>query len=119
MADKLVHWEIVGPDADAMKEFYGELFGWDFQSPPGFGDYHMTVADQTGLGGAVGKGNEEMSSYVTLYIEVPDITARLAAIEAAGGKTVMPRTEVGDMVTFGMFIDPAGNLIGLVESAGE
>ncbi|MFH2072891.1 MAG: VOC family protein, partial [Actinomycetota bacterium] len=103
----------------ALKEFYGDLFGWEFQSPPGYGDYHMVAADQAGLGGAVGKGHEAMPNYVTIYIEVPDITARLVEIEAAGGKTVMERTEVGDMVTIGMFVDPAGNVIGLVESAGE
>lgn len=117
MANKLVHWEIVGPDGDELKAFYGNLFGWSYESPPGFDDYHMVAAEQAGLGGAVGKGSDEMPNYVTLYIEVPDITAHLSRIEAAGGRTLMPRTVIPDTVTIGMFTDPSGNVIGLVESA--
>ena len=58
-----------------------------------------------------------MPNYVTLYIEVPDIDAHLIKIEAAGGKTVTPRTVIPDTVTFTMFADPAGNMVGLVEAA--
>ena len=119
MASKLVHWEICGPDAGALREFYGSLFGWDFRTPPGFGDYHMTSAEQTGLGGAIGESNPEgvpMPAYVALYAEVDDIDAHLARIEAAGGVTLVPRTEIPGMVTYAMFRDPAGNVMGLVES---
>jgi hypothetical protein len=122
MASKLVHWEICGPDAGALKEFYGDLFGWEFESPEGFGGYHMTSAEQTGLGGAVGEVNPsdtDLTAYVTVYLEVADIDAHLARIEAAGGRTVKPRTVIPGMVTYAMFGDPGGNLIGLVESAGE
>jgi len=114
MASNLVHFEIMGPDGDASKAFYGDLFGWGFDSPEGFGDYHLTAAGG-GLGGAVGKGSDEMPSYVTVYLQVPDIDAHLEEIGAAGGRTIQPRTEIPDMVTFALLADPAGNVIGLVE----
>ncbi|MCB2223358.1 MAG: VOC family protein [Actinobacteria bacterium] len=115
MASKIVHWEIIGPDGDAMKAFYGDLFGWEFESPEGFGGYHLVGDDQSSIGGAVGAGSDEMPSYVTLYLSVPDIDAHLARIEAAGGSIVMPRTTIPGMVTYATFRDPAGNLVGLVE----
>ena len=118
MASKLVHWEISGPDAGALKEFYGGLFGWEFQSPPGFEDYHMTSGEQTGLGGAVGKGSDAMPHYVTMYLEVADVDAHLAKIQEAGGAVVAPKTVVPEMVTFALFSDPAGNVMGLVEADG-
>lgn len=33
-----------------------------------------------------------------------------------GGKTVVPVTEIPDMVTFAQFADPEGNVVGLVKS---
>ena len=116
MPAKIVHWEIMGPDGDAMKAFYGDLFDWEFQSTDNFPDYHMT-GEGVGVGGAVGKGSDEMPNYVAIYLEVDDIDTHLARIEAAGGKTVMPRTVIPDTVTFAMFADPAGNMVGLVEAA--
>ena len=116
MAARIVHWEIMGPDGDAMKAFYGGLFEWEFQSTDTFPDYHMT-GEEIGVGGAVGKGSDEMPSYVALYLEVDDIDSHLTRIEAAGDKTVMPRTVIPDLVTFAMFADPAGNMVGLVEAA--
>jgi predicted enzyme related to lactoylglutathione lyase len=115
MASKLVHWEIMGPNATALTSFYGDLFGWEFDSPPGFGDYHLVSDEQAGIGGAVGKGDEQMPNYVTLYLAVPDINAHLARIESHGGKTLVPRTVIPDTVIFAMFSDPAGNVVGLVE----
>jgi hypothetical protein len=52
---------------------------------------------------------------VTFYVEVPDIKASLATIEAAGGKTIMPREVLPGMITLAIFTDPHGNVIGLVE----
>ena len=119
---KIVHWELMGPDASALNSFYHKLFGWKGEEVPGFGGYTMVPADDTGLAGAIGAGNEHMPSYQVMYIEVDSIDEHLAKAEAGGAKTAVPRTVVPGMVTFGMFHDPAGNLVGLVEAetpAGE
>ena len=118
----IVHWEIMGADADAQKEFYGNIFDWEFNAPEGFGEYYMVSEEGEGVGGAVGKGGDEMPIYSAIYVEVDSIDESLAAIEANGGSIVMPRTELPGTVTFAMFNDPAGNLVGLVEAetpAGE
>jgi uncharacterized protein len=39
----------------------------------------------------------------------------LTKVGAAGGSTLLPRTEVPDVVTLALFRDPAGNTVGLVE----
>jgi predicted enzyme related to lactoylglutathione lyase len=119
---KIVHWELMGPDASALNSFYHELFGWKGEEVPGFGGYTMVPADDTGVAGAIGAGNEHMPSYQAMYVEVVSVDEHLAKAEAGGAKTVVPRTVVPGMVTFGMFHDPAGNLVGLVEAetpAGE
>ena len=54
-----------------------------------------------------------------IYIEVDDLQAYLSKIEQAGGKTIMPPTEVLNMATIAMFSDPDGIRIGLVKAAAE
>lgn len=111
----IVHFELMGPDGNAQKAFYGGIFDWEFQSAEGFEGYHLVSTGEGNIGGAVGQGSEEMPSYVTFYVQVGSIDAVLAQVEAAGGATVAPRTEIPGTVTFGLFTDPAGNLVGLVE----
>jgi predicted enzyme related to lactoylglutathione lyase len=53
--------------------------------------------------------------WVTFYVETPDVTASLAEAERLGGRVVMPRTALPD-VTLGVFEDPEGHAIGLVEA---
>lgn len=115
MTHRIVHWELMGSDGEELAAFYRNLFGWSGESPSGFDHYDMIPAEQAGVGGAVGQGSAEMPNYLTMYVEVDRIDDYLARIEASGGRTVMPRTVLPGMVTFAMFTDPAGNLMGLVE----
>jgi predicted enzyme related to lactoylglutathione lyase len=116
MSNKIVHFEIMGPDGEALTNFYAGLFDWEPQAVPGFDGYNLVASEQSGLGGAVGKGSDEMPNYVTIYIEVDSIDDHLSRIDAAGGSTLMPRTEIPGTVTFAVFADPAGNVVGLVET---
>ncbi len=116
MANKIVHWELMGPDGEQLKGFYDELFGWETEAVPGFDEYHMVSGDKAGVGGAVGKGNEHMPQYQAMYVEVDDIDKYLAKVGERGGATAVPRTVIPNTVTFALFTDPAGNLVGLVES---
>lgn len=114
-ANPIVHWELMGADGGAQKAFYESIFDWKLSSPEGFENYHITEGDEMGVNGGIGQGSEQMPSYQAIYVQVDDINAKLGEVEAAGGTTVMPRTEIPEVVTFALFNDPAGNLVGLVE----
>lgn len=114
--NQIVHWELMGPNGDEQKNFYSAIFDWEFVTPDGFDNYHMTQGDDMSVNGAIGKGSEERPTYQCIYVEVDDIDAKLSQIESIGGETVLPRTEIPEMVTYAMFNDPAGNLVGLVEA---
>jgi predicted enzyme related to lactoylglutathione lyase len=115
MGNPIVHFEFMGPDGDAQKEFYSNIFDWKLTAVEGYGGYFLTETGEGQLAGAIGQGSEEMSHYVTVYVQVDGIDATLEKIEEAGGKTLLPRTEIPDMVTYALFSDPAGNMVGLVE----
>lgn len=114
-AKPIVHFEIMGADGGALKDFYSTLFEWKLEAFDGVSDYYTTDGGESGVGGAVGQGNENMPNYLTVYIQVDDIDSCLARVGDAGGSTVLPRTEIPDVVTFALFSDPAGNTVGLVE----
>ena len=112
----IVHFELMGPDAEVLSRFYRTMFGWKAEAAPGLEDYLMVPADDAGVGGAIGQGDEHMPSYQAIYVQVDSVDEHLARAEAAGGTVVVPRTVVPGMVSFGMFRDPAWNLIGLAEA---
>jgi len=47
------------------------------------------------------------------YIQVEDITETLKRIEEAGGKTVLPKTSIGEPGYIAIFSDPCGARMGL------
>jgi uncharacterized protein len=116
MSAPVVHFEILGKDGEKMKSFYKEVFSWEIDSnnPQNYG--MVKPANNKSIGGGVGAAEEGTPGHAIFYVEVPDTDASLKQIEALGGKTVVPTTTIPDMVTFAMFQDPEGNIIGLVQS---
>jgi uncharacterized protein len=75
------------------------------------------VVDTKGSGINGGIGPSRGPNQVTFYVEVEDLPATIARIEAAGGKIVVPITEIAGTVSFAQFADPDGNVVGLLESS--
>lgn len=122
MAAPVVHFEIMGKDGLKLQKFYGDLFGWKIQNMAEMGNYGMTETgargDSSGKGsidGGVGGTQPDAPGYVTIYIQVDDIDAYLKKIVSKGGKTIMPKTEIPNVVTFAQFADIEGNVVGLVQ----
>lgn len=113
MGAPVVHWEINAKDAKKLHKFYGELFGWkiDTNNPMNYG--MVETGGKSGINGGIGQA--QGGNFVTFYIEVDDIDAYLKKVEKLGGKTVVPKTEIPNIVTFALFTDPEGNNIGLVK----
>ena len=101
-----VWYELLCDDADAAARFYGEVIGWQVADS---GDVATTVMPP--LTGTIGQGVAE----VIVYVGVADIAATLQKVVANGGSIRYPRFEVPGRVVLGVFTDPAGNSVGLVE----
>lgn len=116
MPAPVVHFEIMGKDVKKLQNFYKEVFEWSIMTnnPINYGLVEAT--DEKGIGGGITSPKENEDNYVTVYIEVDDLQEYLDKINIAGGKTVVPVTEIPGMVTFAMFLDPEGNKIGLLKS---
>lgn len=122
MGQPVVHFEVIGKDADRLQSYYGELFGWQFDAdnPMNYGMVPRegnVNAEGIGIGGGVGGGMEGYEGHVTFYVEVPDIEAALQKAESLGGKRMMgPDSPPGSQVEIGLFSDPEGHVVGVVRS---
>ena len=113
MGQPVAHVEVVGKDADALRTFFGEMFGWKFSEPMGPTDYSV-LEDQEGVGGGVGAGPEGYPGHVTFYVQVADVGSALEKAESLGGTRMMGPDEVpGVGIVIGLFSDPEGHVIGL------
>jgi predicted enzyme related to lactoylglutathione lyase len=121
MGQPVVHFEVIGRDGAALRSFYSALFGWeiDADNPMSYGivprDGNVS-ADGVGIGGGVGQSPEGYSGHVTFYVEVPDVEAALATAESLGGSRMMGPDEVMEGLVIGLFNDPEGHTIGVVET---
>jgi predicted enzyme related to lactoylglutathione lyase len=124
MGQPVVHFEVVGKDVKKLRDFYAELAGWSFDdSPPGGPtEYYVvpregnTNSEGAGIGGGVGAGPEGYEGHVTFYIEVPDVGAALDQAEELGGTKMMGPDTPMEGLTIGLFTDPEGHTIGLVQA---
>ena len=115
MTHPVMWFEVLGTDGGKLRQFYGNLFGWTFDvvEPINYGV--AATGDARGIMGGVGEAKPGTRSWVTFYTETPDVNASLEKAKALGGKVVMPRTVTPD-VTMGIFEDPEGHVLGLVET---
>ena len=126
MAARVVHFEIPFDDGERALAFYRGVFDWDIQEMPDL-SYNMVSTGPSGDTGPtepgyIGGGMLAREAPVTapvLVIQVDDIDATLAAIEAGGGSTVRAREPVADMGFAAYFTDSEGNLAGLWESVSS
>jgi predicted enzyme related to lactoylglutathione lyase len=115
MPNPVVHFEVLGKNAQATQGFYSKIFDWPMEKV--MDTYAMVKLDgDVGINGGVGSTtSEDTPGHSTFYVEVDDLKATLEQIEAAGGSTVQPPMDVPNGPSIALFRDPDGNLVGLVK----
>ena len=107
------HIEIPAANPGAVSKFYSDVFGWKMETNAEHN--YVTFQSEGGLrGGFAGPAEPTYKpDRLLVYLATDDIDATLATIEAHGGKTVLPKTEIPHVGWGAVFIDPAGNHLGL------
>jgi uncharacterized protein len=120
MGQPVVHFEITGKDGEKLQSYYSELFGWDIDAnnEMKYGTISRegnTNADGVGIGGGIATGPEGYGGHVTFYVEVPNVEETLAKAESQGGTRMMGPDEVMEGLVIGLFNDPEGHTIGVMQ----
>jgi uncharacterized protein len=111
---KICYLEIPANRAEDAARFYSTIFQWKVRER---GDGNLAFDDTGAVSGTWVKEQDRTPDERTrVYIMVDDISGTLKAIEAAGGRILTPRTDIGPgMGAFAVFADPVGNEFGLYE----
>ncbi len=121
----IVHVEIPAANLQAAGDFYAQVFGWKVEVDSVY-NYAMFASEGGPGGGFVSTEvapDGGMMQYkvdsLLVYLGSDDIEADLARIEAHGGKTVLPKTEIPQVGWFAIFTDPTGNHMALFTAPGQ
>jgi predicted enzyme related to lactoylglutathione lyase len=123
MGQPVVHFEIIGTDPTTLRGFFGELFGWEFDTsgtvaeevsdPTDYGFIELlTASDGSGIRGGIG-GGESYDRHTLFYVGVPNVEDALQKAEDLGGERRMGPVTAPNGLVVGHFTDPEGNLIGV------
>ena len=121
MPSNVKHFAINADDVPRARKFYESAFGWQFTAwgPPGFYLIRTGSKDDPGVHGAL-QGRREVVKGKPMYgfectIGVKSIDETIAAIEANGGKIVMPKFEIPTVGTLIFFEDTEGTVVGAMQ----
>ena len=118
MPANLASFAIHVDDTDRARAFYEAVFGWVFEpwGPPGFYLIHTGDESSPGIQGLMHKRRDPRSGVGLNGFEptfsVEDIDAIAAAVEANGGKMIMPKAVIPTVGALIRFLDTEGNDIG-------
>lgn len=118
MANALNWFEIPVSDFGRAQSFYEAILGSSLErmdmGPTVMG---MFPADQASVGGAIvfdGSSQPSANGTVVYLNAGADLAPVLGRVEAAGGRILVPKTEIGnDFGFFAHFLDSEGNKVGL------
>ncbi|HLA81496.1 MAG TPA: VOC family protein [Thermoleophilia bacterium] len=114
MGNPIGHWEILVSDLAKGKEFYSTVFDWEFDESS-FPGYDLIKTGMDPGGGMLVKPEEAPEYGINTYFQVDDIDATLAKATAAGATIIAPKTAIPGIGHWGMFADPDGIAIGLLQ----
>ena len=109
-----IWYELMTRDPRAAKRFYDPVAGWTIEAEAsGPMDYRM-IDSGDGLVGGTMTLTKDMTDHGARptwmgYIGVDDVDDVLSAIEARGGRILMPADDIPDVGRIAMITDPQGN----------
>jgi predicted enzyme related to lactoylglutathione lyase len=114
---RVIHFELPADDTARARQFYERVFQWQFQQWEGPMEYWMatTGAGQPGIDGAVAPRQAPGQGTVNV-LGVQSVDETIRAVEAAGGRTVVPRTAVPGIGWVAYFLDTENNTFGVMEA---
>lgn len=121
MNGEMTHFAIYADDLERASAFYSTVFNWSLQAygPPGFKQIEIR---ENGLPKVIGALQSVSYSPVPeritgfeCSIAVDSIDETVLAVETAGGKILMGKTEIPHVGWLIKFRDPEGNLLCAVQ----
>lgn len=119
MPSPVVFFQVATTDPAAAREFYGQLFDWEFSetgnavtplaiNPKGPADFDAKGSFLQLPAGAL--------PFVGIFVRVDNLRATVAKAEALGAKIVLPVTRTEGGTDLAIIRSPEGHSIGIVQA---
>jgi predicted enzyme related to lactoylglutathione lyase len=115
---RVVHFELPADDPDRCARFYADAFGWKVTKWGGPTDYWLVEtgeAPEVGIDGGIGR-RQDADDQITNTIDVADLDAAIAAVEAAGGTITNAKHAVQGVGWLAYATDTEGNPFGMMQN---
>lgn len=117
MKNALNWFEIPVVDMARAVAFYSTIFDIQLRADPASPGYSMAMFPvEEGVSGALmqGEGYAPSTEGALVYLNGGDnLISILSRVEAAGGKILLPKTDIGEHGFMAFFLDSEGNKLGL------
>ena len=120
---RVVHFEIHAADPERAVKFYEKVFGWTFQMWEGPMEYWLINTgpdDQPGINGGLMKRRGEIDGQAVIAyvctVDVADLDASMATVEANGGTVAVPKMPIPGMGWLAYYKDTDGNIFGMMQN---
>jgi len=125
--NSVVWFEMPFDESDRAQKFYKDVFGWQINKVPDMGEYFMAITTESdpqtmqpknpgAINGGMFKKDSTTSKQPLMVIGVDSVDEHIQKIEASGGKTIMPKTAIGQFGFYARISDTEGNEIGIWEA---
>lgn len=115
---KVIHFEIATDNPERAQAFYADVLGWTISKWDGPVDYWLATTgeqDQPGINGAIMHARPDWQRVINT-VDVADLDATIAKVEANGGKLVQARMAVPGVGYMAYCQDPEGIVFGLMQT---
>ncbi len=119
---RLVHFDVSADDPERAARFYRDALGWEFQKWEGPMDYWLVTTgpdSEPGINGGLAPRDGSFGGGpggFTCTLDVPDLDAAVARVEAAGGKITVPKMAVPGVGWLVYANDTEGNTFGMMQN---
>ncbi len=120
---KVIWHDLLTDDVDSARHFYGELFGWKFESPTVGQNSAYTLITLNGsrIGGMIDatkiRADVDLTQWVSI-LSVEDVDAATALFKTSGGTVFTEPTDLTDRGRISVVADSQGALVALLRTAG-
>lgn len=118
---KMIWADLVTPDIEGAKRFYGALFGWTFRDVPGDPNYSLALLDGEPLAGlfqkALPAGQAQQPAWLT-FLAVQDVNVAQEAAVQHGGKVLYKSHDYPQRGRQAILADPEGAVFAVLAAEG-
>ncbi len=113
----VVYWELASHDQEKTVDFLKAVLDWDVAYDTRIGLYDFPAGDGAGefAGGGVFTLRKAKLPFLTIYIRVDDLDAKVALVKEHGGYIVEPPLEIPGGARICLFNEPSGVTLAMIE----